>query len=364
VKYYTNKARQAGMTLIELTVVLLVLVGLAGLLIPYVSGFVTKTHDSTGSSNIQALNNAMARYQVEHYDRFPDQMDSLLEVDGGGTSVVYTKMMSSLMPMMGMNYLSALQIDAAKAKALNDVGVNNLMVMDSTTGDATFRNTVALPAAVNAGTFVAEISGAAVLNDLGTRMGTPTDPSVYHYLAFGVGDDSKIVGQTVSQVPVHFAANGDMGANNAYNHFVAIFEVLKQDACVVGVSGWASVYSPDLATASDGDPSAVVVAGIVADTGGTVIAPTSAELSGAANQADCLALNTAAAETGVAWTGADASAVAITGTGGQWDYTGVEWKTAGSDKARFIGTAMAMGMNNLEGLGGALTRYYNNQVSN
>ena len=36
VKQYT---RQAGMTLIELTVVLLVLIGLAGLLLPYVSGF-------------------------------------------------------------------------------------------------------------------------------------------------------------------------------------------------------------------------------------------------------------------------------------------------------------------------------------
>ena len=32
-------ARQAGMTLIELSVVLLILVGLAGLLVPYVGSF-------------------------------------------------------------------------------------------------------------------------------------------------------------------------------------------------------------------------------------------------------------------------------------------------------------------------------------
>jgi prepilin-type N-terminal cleavage/methylation domain-containing protein len=44
VKDYKIKTikRQAGMTLIELTVVLLILVGLAGLLVPYVGSFVQK----------------------------------------------------------------------------------------------------------------------------------------------------------------------------------------------------------------------------------------------------------------------------------------------------------------------------------
>ena len=43
-----NKQRgQSGFTLIELTVVLLVLIGLAGALLPYVQGFVGRTHDAT-----------------------------------------------------------------------------------------------------------------------------------------------------------------------------------------------------------------------------------------------------------------------------------------------------------------------------
>ena len=61
VKQYT---RQAGMTLIELTVVLLVLIGLAGLLLPYVGGFMIKTHDSTGTYNSAALDNNIQRYMV------------------------------------------------------------------------------------------------------------------------------------------------------------------------------------------------------------------------------------------------------------------------------------------------------------
>jgi len=358
VKYYTNKARQAGMTLIELTVVLLVLVGLAGLLIPYVSGFVTKTHDSTGSSNIQALNNAMARYQVEHYDRFPDQMDSLLEADNS----VYSKMMSSIMPMMGTgNYLAPLQIDAAKAKALKDVGIKTLMVMDDTTGDATFRNTSGA-ATVGAGSFVAEITSDAVLADLGTRMGTPTDPTIYHYVVFGIGDDSKIAGATIAQVPVHFAANGDMGANNAYNHFVGVFEILKQDAC--DASGWSSDYSPIIPGVTgdntvDVDTNAAIVEQATTDQ--TI--PDTATLSGITTMANCNALNSVTGG-GIGWDGTALDGSTAVSGSGAFVTSGVVWKTAGSDKARFMGSAMAMGMNNIEGLGGAMTRYYNNQVTN
>jgi len=359
VKYYTNKARQAGMTLIELTVVLLVLVGLAGLLIPYVQGFVTKTHDSTGSSNIQALDNAMARYGVEHYDNYPDKMDSLLNATNG----VYLKMMSSIMPAMSGNYLLPLQLDAGKASALSGIGINTVMVMNDLTTDATFANTDStFPNGVTlgAGKYVAEL-GNGVLGSLHEKLGRPVDTENYHYIVMGVGDDSTIVGQTVTQVPVHFAADGDMGANNAYNHFVAVFEVLKQDACLIPTSStWAPVYTPVIELAG---ANIDYVDGATADSGGLVAAPTVAEMASAATQAACLALNTAAQETSISWTGNGATADSESGTG-TWDYTGVEWKTAGTDKAKFMGTAMAMGMNNFEGLGGAMTRYYKNSAQN
>ena len=64
-KHYNNMARQAGMTLIELTVVLLILIGLAGLLVPYVGSFTQTTHDSTNSNNVTQLNNAMGRYVTD-----------------------------------------------------------------------------------------------------------------------------------------------------------------------------------------------------------------------------------------------------------------------------------------------------------
>ena len=73
---------QAGMTLIELTVVLLVLIGLAGLLIPYVSGFVGKTHDSTGTFNSAGLDNNIQRYITEKM-RAPNNLESLVQTVAG-----------------------------------------------------------------------------------------------------------------------------------------------------------------------------------------------------------------------------------------------------------------------------------------
>ncbi len=56
-----TRKRQAGLTLLELTVVMLILIGLAGLALPYASGFLQRAHDSTGASNLQAINQAIDR---------------------------------------------------------------------------------------------------------------------------------------------------------------------------------------------------------------------------------------------------------------------------------------------------------------
>jgi len=355
VKYYTNKARQAGMTLIELTVVLLVLVGLAGLLIPYVSGFVTKTHDSTGSSNIQSLNNAMQRYAVEHYDNFPNKMDSLLVA--GNT--VFPKMMGEMMPMGGSgSYFTPLLLDSVKAKALTNVGITTVMVM-ADTGDATFANTdTTTPTKpIQTGNYVVEITGAPLL-DLGHRLGKPVDTNVYHYVAFGIGDDSTIAGQTVSDVPVHFSRNGDMGANNAYNHFVGVFQILKVATCVAG--DWASLIS-------DSGTATVSTGVTITYAASAQVAPTQATLD-AADETACNNLNgvTSAVVAGSAagGTGPEITASDLSTADDVYVTSGVKWLNPSEDTAKFVGSVMAMGMGNLEGLGGAMTRYYENSAGN
>ena len=69
-------ARQGGMTLIELAVVLLVLIGLAGLTLPYVGGFIAKTSTSTGATSNADLYNALALYQAQT-GGYPNNLDLL-----------------------------------------------------------------------------------------------------------------------------------------------------------------------------------------------------------------------------------------------------------------------------------------------
>jgi len=238
VKYYTKKARQAGMTLIELTVVLLVLIGLAGLMIPYVSGFVSKTHDSTGSFNSAALDANIQRYQAEKIG-FPNNMESLIDAT---SNVVYANMMES-----GFYTASAATMPAAMS--LSMVGITDLYPMDDATDNATFRSTGAnisggitgasilakvapITAAMVTAGFPEELTieehlAAAFERDVNTF-----DSTCYDYVVMGIGEKSDLIGSTMNTAPVHFASQGAMGPALKYNRFVAVFQVDKVNATV------------------------------------------------------------------------------------------------------------------------------------
>jgi len=263
VKYYTNKTRQAGMTLIELTVVLLVLIGLAGLMIPYVGGFVEKTHDSTGASNLKALNEGVGRFEAQ-FMRYPDGMDSLLTTSGG--VALNTFMVSNatnagmnataLSDSYGMTPLVTLAATVVNDQAgaavsgtgegvcwsLNKRGINNtiLNVADGVAGangtvNATFDNAAGASGLATKLDLVCTTMGGGTLG--GAVMQVNSD-NVAHalalntadtdgktYVAFGVGTYSEMNGRTMQDSPVHFASRGDMAATEKYNRLVAIFEV-------------------------------------------------------------------------------------------------------------------------------------------
>ncbi|MEI6069258.1 MAG: hypothetical protein WCP96_18135 [Methylococcaceae bacterium] len=73
--------RQAGMTLIELSVVLLILIALASLMIPYVGGFLEKAATSTGAASTAEVYNSLAMYQTQ-FNAYPDNLDLLADAAG------------------------------------------------------------------------------------------------------------------------------------------------------------------------------------------------------------------------------------------------------------------------------------------
>jgi len=356
VKYYTNKARQAGMTLIELTVVLLVLIGLAGLLIPYVSGFVTKTHDSTGSSNIAAVNNAMMRFTVENYDKFPNKLDSLVDQD----NVVFKKMMSSMMG--NPQYFKTTTLTADQATSLTGAGVSTVMIMDKAATNATFDNTDGTKGVATGATFAIIDDSVISESDLSQRMGKPIDMASNDYFVFGLGDDSLIAGKTLNDVPVHFAKSANMGADNAYNHFVVMFEVPNASYC--DDSGLAYSQTPGDDTGVDGTGAAIVATAGIQSTDFTYADLTAAQAAfDSATFADktaCEAFN--ATKVGDATWDNDAGATADVSQNEVETVSGVVW-VAATTTAKYMGAAMAMGRGNFEGIGGAISGYYENTAN-
>jgi len=314
VKNYNKIARQAGMTLIELTVVLLVLIGLAGLMIPYVGGFVDKTHDSANSDSLAAVNGAIQRYDVQYMGQ-PSNYDSLMDTSLTAGNL-YTKMMGGLGTMGTNDYLKTVTIPGA---ALADAGITSLMVMNTTTADATFAATSSAAgvasgtdyklAAINVKGSMCTMGGVdamgCVASDaaLSAILGRAVNTTNNDYVVFGIGQDSGMIGKTISEAPVHFAKTGAMSAANKYNRILAVYEIPVGNFMCVG-----------------GTQAVAGATGVPADL--------------------------SACET----------AVALSVTAGEMTVAGVWTDMAMNRKAKFLTTLMPM--MKLEGLGGALASHY------
>ncbi len=247
--YYSNKARQAGMTLIELTVVLLVLIGLAGLLIPYVSGFVGRTHDSSGADSIQEVAKAIAGYDAK-YQGYPGGLDIMTDSTNG--MITY---------MMNSGVATATAMTAINTQSLFRGGITNLKGMCDDAADAdcaTFNPTFDYydstqdwvisgngNVAIGGGAAAAPTTEALAVvaaadvdtvcsTDNAARDNDGDGTQDYIYVMLGVGPESDMTGRTVQSAPVHFAQIGAMNANNRYNRFVAIFAVDNDNASADG----------------------------------------------------------------------------------------------------------------------------------
>lgn len=256
--------KQAGMTLIELTVVLLILIGLAGLLIPYVGSFVQKTHDSTNSSNLANLNNAFIRYVTEN-NRLPQHMDSLTNHTAGGTGTCATTP-----GVVGEPYCALLDpgvftaaaytvpvdpaapADGAEVAYMSLYGSKISMVVNNNPSapNKTFGSYVGM---VNinpysggmpfAGIKVAgmrtgaagavDATAGAVERHLAAALGKDAmdyDATCYDYVAFGLGDANGLVSKTIASSPVHYPEDATKGPVDYYNHYIAIVQVDKANS--------------------------------------------------------------------------------------------------------------------------------------
>ncbi|MEL6612909.1 MAG: type II secretion system protein, partial [Bacteroidota bacterium] len=132
-------ARRAGLTLIELVVVLTILTALGGLLVPIIGGMIDRTHFAKCAVTIPDLSRQISRSYASNL-RYPDTWDSLMDVAAPGT--LFPKL-----PGGGDagGELVAGTIDGAQAAAFIAIGITEVVDLDATLdGDATWDVSIAL----------------------------------------------------------------------------------------------------------------------------------------------------------------------------------------------------------------------------
>lgn len=167
-------ARQAGLTLIELTIVLLILIGLSGLLLPFVQGFVDKTHDSANTDSLKEVSKQFLSYS-NLYSGYPEDLDSLIvgATPGLATGLPVTAATTGLaagvsgqvMPaMINPGLFSAHTLTLPEAQQLGANSISKVMDMwgDAGNGNHTLKATDQSRALVAAGVPVGNV---AVINE-------------------------------------------------------------------------------------------------------------------------------------------------------------------------------------------------------
>ena len=247
------------MTLIELTVVLLVLVGLAGLTLPYVGSFVSKTHNSTSADSGSALYSGLSTYQVQ-FQGLPNGLNSLLEGTGAfpasyldNTFVTGATSAAPIYPATPSltdttNFRIYTPVTPATATAgnelasLNAAGITKLASLPTGTvtlnTDGTYTPSGAI--AGTGATFTAEIAPATLtaaslfVSDANAAQGTDiatalnyTVPANHALIVLGVGASNAAIGKTLATVPVHFGDKGTLQPQLTYSRFLAAVDVDK-----------------------------------------------------------------------------------------------------------------------------------------
>lgn len=241
-----RRAPREGLTLIELIVVMVVLIALAGILVPMLPSMLTRAHTSTMTTNIAETGKAIGEYQ-SLYSQFPNNWDALGDghtminyfANGAACPAQYVDPASLALPN-GNGELSGLTLTAAEANALTGVGITQVQGMAITptspiasgTFDPSFNYYTAATAdagAINiaAGIVLAGMDPAAAGPGSTTYQRCITDnlSLTGRYVVLGIGPRVSMVGQTMQTAPLHFGDQPVLNPEYGYQRIVAIFKV-------------------------------------------------------------------------------------------------------------------------------------------
>jgi len=220
---HVTRRREAGLTLIELVMVLVILVALAGLLVPQVDFLRRSSDKGTASVSMKNIAENIQLYRTMK-GSYPDNFDSLIE---DGSTDIYPNL-----PKPGKYATSTLT--ASEAASLTKIGIATLMDHDDTQayrGQPGDSGQVARD--VDDGETVVIVTDPDIVESMypgatfdGERVTDASDLYDIKLVALGVGPNNGAVGQTMMSPPAY------MGVDplTEYNRYIAVFAVFEPKA--------------------------------------------------------------------------------------------------------------------------------------
>jgi prepilin-type N-terminal cleavage/methylation domain-containing protein len=211
-----RRYNQQGLTLIELLVVLVILIALAGILIPQLPSMLTRAHATVDSTNLPEQNKRIQEFE-QIYFKQPANYDNLVN----GTALV------DYLP--GTTDLTATPLTPGTRAALFNAGITSLAGLYDTSANLTTNdgtptvNPYDATADLNltAGTpsvaFAAEAKVESLLR--------PDSGAGDAYVALGVGQKSEMIGRVMSDAPIHFGEGPEASPGSVYGRYLAIYKV-------------------------------------------------------------------------------------------------------------------------------------------
>ena len=223
----TNRSRH-GLTLLELIIVLVILVGLAGIVIPLLPDVVLRSHAAVGATNTTEINRIVQTHQ-RLYQAYPDELDNLA---GTAAPIDYLPGLT-VTPVQ----ITKVTLTAPYVLALKNAGIINLAELHPTrtalttaNGSPTFKPYVGTGVQpVADGLPVAQIDETAV--ETTTRLvRDKTGINGDVYLVFGFGKRSSAIGTVIGDAPVHFGKLSSDRAGSMYCRYGLVFRVVRGGA--------------------------------------------------------------------------------------------------------------------------------------
>ncbi len=233
-----RRINNKGLTLIELLVVLLILIALAGILIPQLPNMLTRAHTAAASTNIPEANKRIQEFE-QIYFKQPAGYDNLVN---GVALVTY-------LPGTETDYLTpaALSTVAGSADALTAAGITEVAPLAASPDEPTFNpySGVNVPVAdATVVAFVPETDAELLLR--------PDAGAGDAYVAFGIGQRSELIGRTTNEAPYHFGDGAGSGPDTNYARYLAIYKVADANAADVVTALDKAIFIGVLAVHDDG----------------------------------------------------------------------------------------------------------------